>query len=265
MRFESIASGSSGNCIYVGSDNTHLLMDVGISRKRTVEALKGIGLDMNDIDGIFITHEHTDHITGLPVIAKKSQMPIYATKGTIEAIRKMPKFQDIDPERFICVRADQPLTIGNLRVDPMHISHDAADPVGYRVYEGQKKACICTDLGCYTEYTQECLKDSDVILLESNHDINMLQVGSYPYRLKQRILGERGHLSNASSGQLLSKVLNNHLKGIFLGHLSQENNLPELAFETVRVEIMFSDTGYRPEELPICVARRSEPSALVEF
>ena len=93
----------------------------------------------------------------------------------------------------------------------------------------------------------------------------MLQVGNYPYRLKQRILGERGHLSNASSGQLLSKVLNNHLKGIFLGHLSQENNLPELAFETVRVEIMFSDTGYRPEDLPICVAKRSAPSALVEF
>jgi phosphoribosyl 1,2-cyclic phosphodiesterase len=265
MRFESIASGSSGNCIYVGSANTHLLMDVGISRKRTVDALREIELDMRDIDGIFLTHEHTDHITGLPVIAKHSDMPIYATKGTIDAIRKMPKYQDIDPARFISVRADEPVTVGDLTIDPMHISHDAADPVGYRIYEGAKKACICTDLGCYTDYTRECLKNSDVLLLESNHDINMLQVGSYPYRLKQRILGERGHLSNASSGQLLSKVLNNHLKGIFLGHLSQENNLPELAFETVRVEIMFSDSDYRPEELPISVAKRSAPSALIEF
>lgn len=265
MRFESIASGSSGNCIYVGSANTHLLMDVGISRKRTVDALREIDLDMRDIDGIFLTHEHTDHITGLPVIAKHSDMPIYATKGTIDAIRKMPKYQDIDPARFIPVRPDEPVAVGDLTIDPMHISHDAADPVGYRIYEGTKKACICTDLGCYTDYTRECLKDSDILLLESNHDINMLQVGSYPYRLKQRILGERGHLSNASSGQLLSKVLNNHLKGIFLGHLSQENNLPELAFETVRVEIMFSDSDYRPEELPISVAKRSAPSVLIEF
>ena len=265
MRFESIASGSSGNCIYVGSDKTHLLMDVGISRKRTVDALHGIGLDMNDIDGIFITHEHVDHITGLPVIAKHSSMPIFATRATMEAILSMPKFSNIDPGRFVCIRSDEPVTVGDLKVNPMQISHDAAEPVGYRVFEGDKKACICTDLGCYTDYTAKCLQDSDVLLIESNHDINMLQVGSYPYRLKQRILGERGHLSNASSGQLLSRILNDHMKGIFLGHLSQENNLPELAFETVRVEIMFSESGFRPEELPIQVARRSEPSALVEF
>ena len=265
MRFESIASGSSGNCIYVGSANTHILMDVGISRKRTVDALKEIGLDMTDIDGIFLTHEHTDHITGLPVIAKHSQMPIYATRGTIEAIRKMPKFQDIDPGRFICVRSDEPVSIGDLKIDPMHISHDAADPVGYRIYEGQKKACICTDLGCYSDYTVECLKNSDVLLLESNHDVNMLQVGRYPYMLKRRILGDKGHLSNVSSGQLLSRVLNGHMKGIFLGHLSKENNLPELAFETVRVEIMSSDTDYSPEDLPIFVADRKRPSALVEI
>lgn len=265
MRFESIASGSSGNCIYVGSDHTHLLMDVGISKKRTVEALNGIGLGMKDIDGIFITHEHVDHITGLPVIAKNSEMPIYATKGTIDAVLKKSNYCNIDPERFVCVRPDEPVVIGDLKVDPMRISHDAADPVGYRIYEGGKKACVCTDLGCFTDYTAECLKDSDVLLLESNHDVNMLQVGHYPYMLKQRILGDRGHLSNASSGQLLSRVLNDHLKGIFLGHLSKDNNIPELAFETVRVEIMFSESGFRAEELPIQVAKRSEPSPLVEF
>ena len=265
MRFESIASGSSGNCIYVGSDHTHLLMDVGISRKRTVEALRGIGLDMRDIDGIFITHEHVDHITGLPVIAKNSQMPIYATKGTIEAVLRSSKCAGIDPERFVCVSPDRPVTVGDLKINPMRISHDAADPVGYRIYEGNKKACVCTDLGCFTDYTAECLRDSDVLLLESNHDVNMLQVGHYPYRLKQRILGDRGHLSNVSSGRLLSRVLNDHLRAVFLGHLSKENNIPELAFETVRVEIMFSESGYRAEELPIQVAKRSEPSALVEF
>ncbi len=265
MRFESIASGSSGNCIYVGSETTHILVDVGISRKRTVEALKDLDLELRDIDGIFITHEHSDHINGLPMIAKKTDMPIYATSGTIWALKQMPKFKDIDPARFVPVQADGKITVKDLVIDPMKISHDAVQPVGYRIYYGKKKASICTDLGCYTDYTVECLKNSDLLLLESNHDVNMLQVGRYPYPLKKRILGDHGHLSNAMSGQLLSRVLNDHMKGIFLGHLSQENNLPELAFETVRVEILSSDSGYSPEELPIYVADRKRPSAPVEF
>lgn len=265
MRFESIASGSSGNCIYVGSDTTHLLMDVGISRKRTVDALHDLDLDLCDIDGIFITHEHSDHISGLPMIAKKSQMPIYATRGTIEAILRSDKCKEIDPERFVPIRPDEKITVKDMQIDPMRISHDAADPVGYRIYYGRQKACVCTDLGCYTDYTVECLRNSDILLLESNHDVNMLQVGRYPYPLKRRILGDRGHLSNVSSGQLLSRVLNDHMKGIYLGHLSQENNLPELAFETVRVEILTSEADYRPEDLPIRVADRKRPSALLEI
>ena len=265
MRFQSIASGSSGNCIYIGSDTTHLFVDVGISRKRTVQALKDIGLELKDINGIFLTHEHSDHIAGLAMIAKMTDMPIYATQGTIRAIRGSAKCADIPEERFIRVKADEKVSIGDLKVDPMTISHDAAEPVGYRVFYGHRKACVCTDLGCYNEYTAECLKDSDVVLLEANHDVNMLQVGPYPYPLKQRILSNRGHLSNVSSGQLLSGILNDHMKGIFLGHLSKENNLPELAFETVRLEIAASECGYHADELPIRVAGRSVPSPMVEF
>lgn len=265
MRFECIASGSSGNCTYIGSDTTHLLVDVGISRKRTVEALNQLDLSLDDIDGIFLTHEHSDHITGLPMIAKKSSMPIYATRGTIDAILKMPKFAGIDPGRFVPVRADEKITVKDMQIDPMTISHDAAEPVGYRIRYGTKKACVCTDLGCYNDYTVECLKNSDVLLLEANHDVRMLQVGPYPYMLKQRILGTRGHLSNVTSGQLLSKVLNGHMKGIFLGHLSQENNHPDVAYETVRVELMFADNGYSAEELPIQIAKRREPSKMIEF
>ncbi len=265
MRFESIASGSSGNCIYVGSESTHILVDAGISRKRTMDALAQRELSLQDMDGIFITHEHSDHISGLPMIAKKADMPFYATEGTIEAIRKMAKFEGIDPERFIPVRADEKLTIKDLTINPMKISHDAADPVGYRINNGNKKVCVCTDLGCYNDYTVECLKDSDVLLLEANHDVRMLQAGPYPYMLKQRILGNRGHLSNVSSGQLLSRILNDHMKAIYLGHLSHENNHPDVAYETVRVELMFAENDYDADDIPIRVADRKNPSGLLEF
>ena len=228
MRFQTFASGSSGNCSYIGSETTHLLFDVGISRKRTQEALNRIDLDFPDIDGIFITHEHSDHIQGLAMILKKYDIPVYATAGTIAEIRRMEKYRELAEDRFIPVRADEKTVVKDITVNPMTISHDAAEPVGYRVLYGGKKISICTDLGCYTDYTKACLKDSDVLLLEANHDVNMLQVGPYPYPLKQRILSDRGHLSNAASGTLLDSVLNAHMKAIFLGHLSQENNYPSV-------------------------------------
>ncbi len=265
MRFQSFASGSSGNCCYIGTERSHVLVDAGISRKRTAQALKDLDLSLQDLSGLLITHEHSDHISGLPMIMKTTQMPVYATRGTIAAILSGARGSEMDPLRFVEIEADVPFSVGDLTIRPMTISHDAADPVGYRLESGGKKAAVCTDLGCFTDYTAECLKDADVLLLEANHDVNMLQVGPYPYHLKQRILGSRGHLSNAASGKLLTEVLNDHMKGIWLGHLSQENNLPELAFETVRVEILCGDSGYRPEELPIRVARRREPSDVVEF
>ena len=265
MRFQTFASGSSGNCSYIGSDTTHLLFDVGISRKRTQEALNRIGLDFPDIDGIFITHEHADHIQGLAMILKKYDIPVYATAGTVEAILRQEKYRDFARDRFIQVKADEKTIVKDITVNPMTISHDAADPVGYRILYGGQKISICTDLGCYTDYTRACLRDSDILLLEANHDINMLQVGPYPYPLKQRILSDRGHLSNTASGELLDSVLNPHMKAIYLGHLSRENNYPELAFETVRLEINASDDDYEADELPIRVAPRGEASAMVEL
>ena len=265
MRFESIASGSSGNCIYIGSDSAHILVDAGVSRKRTAQALEESGIALKELDAIFITHEHSDHIAGLPVIAGSTDAPIYATQGTIDRLRAMPQMARIDPDRYEVVWADEKVRLKDLKIAPMRISHDAADPVAYRVMCGGQKACVCTDLGCYDDYTAECLKGSDVLLLEANHDVNMLQTGRYPYPLKQRILGRRGHLSNMSSGQLLARVLNDHMKAIFLGHLSKENNLPELAYETVRVELLSLQDMYRPDELPIRVAQRDHNSQLLEW
>lgn len=263
MRLCSIASGSSGNCVYVGSDTTHLLIDVGISGKRTEAGLKELGLKMKEIDGIFITHEHADHINGLGVVARKYGIPIYATKGTIEAIRQSSSVGEIEESLFQTIKPDEKCIIKDLSLYPMHISHDAADPVAYRINHGTQKIGIITDLGCYTDYTVECLKDLDVLYLEANHDVHMLQVGPYPYYLKQRILGERGHLSNEAAGKLLSRLLHDKMQTIVLGHLSKENNLPELAYESVRVEVTMSDTKYNGNDFPVYVAKRSEVSDII--
>lgn len=258
MRLCSIASGSSGNCIYVGSEATHLLVDVGISGKRTESGLRELGLAMGDIDGILVTHEHADHISGLGVIVRKYEIPVYATGGTIKAMRENGSLGVLEPELFHEVREDRKFIIKDLTVNPMQISHDAAQPVGYRISYGAKKVAVCTDLGIYNDYTVECLKGMDALLLEANHDVNMLQVGPYPYYLKKRILGDRGHLSNENSGRLLCRILHDGLKTVFLGHLSKENNLPELAFESVRMEINMGDNPYKAGDFDIRVARRSE-------
>ena len=264
MRLCSIASGSSGNCIYVGSEATHLLVDVGISGKRTESGLQELGLSANEIDGILVTHEHADHISGLGIIARKYGIPIYATAGTIRAIRETGSLGILEEELFHEVQEDRKFTIKDLTVNPMHISHDAAQPVGYRISYGNKKVAVCTDLGAYNDYTVECLKGMDALLLEANHDVNMLQVGPYPYYLKQRILGDRGHLSNENSGRLLCRILHDGLKTVFLGHLSKENNLPELAFESVRMEINMGDNPYKAGDFDIRVAKRGEVTPATE-
>lgn len=265
MRLCSIASGSSGNCVYIGSDATHLLVDVGISGKRTESGLKELGLTGRDIDGILITHEHADHISGLGILARKYEIPIYATAGTIKALKNCSGLGDLDYSLFHEVQEDKKLTLKDLTVNPMRISHDAAHPVGYRISYGSKKVAVCTDLGVYNDYTVECLKGMDALLLEANHDVNMLQVGPYPYYLKQRILGEKGHLSNENSGRLLCRILHDGLQTVLLGHLSKENNLPELAYESVRMEITMGDNPYKAGDFDIRVAKRSEISPVVHI
>lgn len=275
MRICSIASGSSGNCIYVGSDTTHLLVDVGISGKRTQSALKELDLSMRDIDGILITHEHADHIAGLGVLGRKYNVPIYATQGTIKGIRGSSSVGDIPEELFHPVREDEKIVIKDLVCNPMKISHDAAQPVAYRISHGKKKVGIITDLGTYNDYTVESLRGMDVLFLEANHDVNMLQVGPYPYYLKQRILGDKGHLSNERAGQLLCALLHEGLQAVMLGHLSKENNLPELAYEAVRVEVTMACMRRKEKEekspkigssdFPMYVAARGESSPVIHI
>ncbi len=263
MRMCSIASGSSGNCIYVGNDCTHILVDVGISGKRITEGLNGIGIKPEEIDAIMITHEHSDHIQGLGVISRKYGIPIYATAGTIDGIQASKWC--VDETLLHTIKADERFVIKDMTLNPMKISHDAKEPVAYRLSSEGSKCAVVTDLGKYDDYIIGCLQGMDVILAESNHDVRMLEVGPYSYPLKQRILGERGHLSNESSGKMISALLNDNIKHIILGHLSKENNMPELAYETVRLEIEASDTPYSGNDFPISVARRDKPMPPIEF
>lgn len=263
LELYSIASGSSGNCICVGTDNTHVLVDAGISGKRIENGLNCVDLTCNDLDGVLITHEHIDHIAGIGVLARRYGIPMYATGGTIDAILHTKSVGKIDASLFREISPKENFMIGDMTFHPIPISHDAADPVAYRFTNGKQKMAVMTDLGTYDQNIVDELQQLDALLLEANHDIRMLQMGSYPYPLKQRILGGRGHLSNERSGQLLGQLLHDMFGTVMLGHLSKENNYPDLAYETVRLEVTMGDNPYTAEDFPIYVAKRDEPSPVI--
>jgi len=265
MKLLSIASGSSGNSIYVGSNYTNILVDAGISGKRIEEGLRRISMGCSDINAICITHEHSDHIRALGVLSRRYEIPIYATQGTIDAILDDMSLGVIPGSLFHTINANEEFMIGDIRVHPFSIYHDAADPVAYRFSCDGKKIGIATDIGHYDDYIINELTGLNAVLLESNHDIRMLEAGSYPYYLKRRILGDSGHLSNENCGKLICKIINDDMKGIFLGHLSKENNYPELAYEAVRCEISQDPCKYMPDDLNISVARRECPSCYLEI
>ncbi|WP_132281988.1 MBL fold metallo-hydrolase [Natranaerovirga hydrolytica] len=259
MYLSSIASGSSGNCIYVGSEQTNLIIDAGVSGKKIECGLNSIGLKTAEMDGIFVTHEHSDHIKGIGVVARRYGIPIYATQETAQAILNTQSVGKIPEGLIHIINSNEDLHIKDLTIHPYNIPHDAVDPVCYTIMNDQKKVSIATDLGNYNDYIIEKLSDSNILFIEANHDINMLQVGAYPYFLKQRILGEEGHLSNESCGQLIAKLSHSALEHIVLGHLSNENNFEELAFKTVQMEIN-ALCDYNADELNMFVASRKEHS-----
>ena len=261
MRLCSIASGSSGNCIYIGSDNTHVLVDAGISNKRIEMGLNDLGLNARELDGILITHEHSDHIKGLGVLARKYGTPIYSTKETLEEIQDSKSLGEIPEDLMHPITPDVDFMVGK----PFRIDHDAANPVAYRVQNEKRSVAVATDMGHYSQYIIDHLQGLDAILLEANHDVKMLEAGPYPYYLKRRILGDYGHLSNENSGKLLCRILHDKLQAIVLGHLSKENNLPELAYEAVRMEITMGENPYRAEDFRMMVADRSNVSPVINI
>lgn len=264
MELCSIASGSSGNCVMAGNAGCRLLIDAGISGKRIEEGLNACGHKTSEMKGVLVSHEHIDHVAGLGVIARRYGLPIYATEKTKEAILRSRSVGKIDESLFRVIVPDQAFFVGELEVSPLRISHDAADPVAYIVRDKEKSAGVITDLGMYDDYIVEKMKGLNLLLLEANHDVHMLQAGPYPYPLKQRILGERGHLSNELCGQLLAEVLHDGFCAVMLGHLSKENNYPDLAYEAVKLEITMGDCPYCGNDFPVYVASRDRVSKLIE-
>lgn len=275
MQFGTIASGSSGNCLYAGSKDSHLLIDAGISGKRICYGLNAFGVEPPQIDGILVTHEHIDHISGLGVIMRKFGCKVYATEGTINEIIRTKSLGKLPEQCFEVIKPNVKFTVGQIEIEPFRISHDAKDPVSFVLRKDSQQIGMVTDLGYYDDNTVSHLKDSDVLYVEANHDIRMLQVGPYPYYLKQRILGNKGHLCNEMAGKLIKELMNDKLKKVVLGHLSKENNYPDLALETVRQETglftgaQFSlfepETSHIMKAEDITVAPRDSVSDLIEI
>lgn len=263
MRLCSISSGSDGNCIFVGGKDANILVDAGISGKKIEEGLRSIDVDPSGLDGIFVTHEHTDHVAGIGVMARRYHIPIYATVETMYAMLHTKNVGRISEELLHFIEPDKNVYIKDLMISPFSISHDASNPVAYTFECDGHKMGIATDLGTYDQEIVEKLKGAEVLLLEANHDVNMLQVGPYPYMLKQRILGNKGHLSNMLSANLLCELLHKNLKHVILGHLSKENNFPDLAYETVKCEI--ERMGYSCKTNFLSVAKCFENTTVFEI
>lgn len=255
FNFCSLYSGSSGNSLFVESENTKLLVDAGVSSKKIEEALANLEIDPTSIDGILITHEHSDHVQGLGTFAKKFNLPVFVNEKTLDA---MPKQKEKISEKNIKLfNINEKFEIGDLKVKPFSIPHDAANPCGFNIFKDAKKISIATDIGHMTNGILKNLEDSIFIMLESNYDPEVLKYSKYPYQLKTRIAGPDGHLSNELAGKTISYLLNSGLKQAVLGHLSKQSNFPELAYKTVIDEIMC--TKYDENSLKLSVASRDIP------
>ena len=266
LRFCSFASGSTGNCYLLKTENTSLLVDVGIAGKRIIEGLGSCDLKPEQIDGILVTHEHTDHIKSLRMIAKKAvNGKIYTSEGTAYSVsEKMPMLED-----RICV-TDNSFKVGDIEIESFSLSHDAEDPVGFSVQSEGKRVTIITDTGIATKQMLSIAAKSDLLVLEANHEVNILHCSSYPYELKRRILSDHGHLSNDAAAEFIYDVEKLRKNGgderksekqkILLAHLSRENNSPMQAMLTIKnrlfEENMIAGEDYLINALSADVATR---------
>ena len=225
-----LASGSSGNCLLVRAGKTCLLVDAGISCRRIVRAMRELGVEAKDLSGVLVTHEHSDHIAGLATLTKQFRLPVYASRGTgWELCRRIAFVEEL-------IRPVEPgarFQVGELEAESFPTPHDAAQSVGYVLSDGGKRAAVATDLGYVTPEAERAARGADLLVCEANHDVEWLRSGPYPYALKARILGDRGHLSNEAGAELAWAAVEGGARTVVLAHLSHENNTPARALEVV--------------------------------
>lgn len=261
LNFCSLYSGSTGNSLFIETDNCKLLVDAGVSAKKIVDGLSLIDVDVSDINAILVTHEHTDHVQSLGTLSKKFNIPVYANRETWNMMSSQrDKISDNNIKYF---NNNENFEVGDLIVHPFDIPHDAANPCGFNFLHGKEKISIATDLGHMTTRIIDCLESSKFLMLEANYDPEVLKCSKYPYLLKNRIAGPNGHLSNNLAGKTVSHLINSGLKSVILGHLSKENNFPELAYSTVLEELAINN--YSDDIVDLSVASRFEPSKVIKI
>lgn len=232
--FCSLASGSSGNCQYIATETTGILLDAGLSGKYINNSLESIDANIGQIEALFITHEHSDHVKSAGILMRKYGLTLYVTQPTFERIEK--KLGKYSEEKVVLIEKDKDILVGDITVHPFDVSHDAIDCVAYSFIKNDTKVSVVSDLGYVPLDLLSKLIDSNLLMLESNHDVEMLNAGRYPYVLKKRILSKTGHISNETAGETIVRVhgYSHALGHVILGHLSQDNNTPDLAYETVK-------------------------------
>ncbi len=261
LNFCSLYSGSSGNSHLVESENTKILIDSGVSCKKIESALNDININPSSLDAILVTHEHSDHVQSLGTLSRKFDLPVFVNQETLDA---MPVQKDKISEKNIKLfKNSDKFEIGDLKINPFSIPHDAANPCGFSIYKDDKKISIATDIGEMTNEVLKNLEESLFVLLEANYDPEILKASPYPFSLKKRIAGRLGHLPNETAGKTISHLLKSGLKSALLGHLSKESNFPELAYQTVVDELISSN--YNENSLSLGVASRNVHSKIIEI
>ncbi|MBM7645504.1 phosphoribosyl 1,2-cyclic phosphodiesterase [Scopulibacillus daqui] len=235
LKYSVLASGSTGNAIYIETEQKKLLIDCGLSGRKMTHLFNKIGKDPQDLDAILVTHEHSDHIKGLGVFARRYKTPIYANAKTWQAMSSI--IGDISVDQKFTFETGTTKAFGDIEAESFGVSHDAADPMFFVFHAGGKKLTLLTDLGYVSDRIKGIIKHSNAYIIESNHDIQMLMMGRYPWNIKRRILGDSGHISNEDAGLALSEVVGNETKSIYLAHLSKDNNMKELARMSVQQKL----------------------------
>ena len=257
-------SSSSGNMYLIETAEANVLVDIGVTYKKVNETLTSLSKSVNDIDAILITHEHSDHIKGLNLFIKNNpSTPVYASKGTCEYIISNLKKANISSDSVTDLSLTENLYIKDLKIEHFSTSHDAVDPVGYKISNLDKSITIATDLGIMTNSVFAYLENSSLPVIESNYDKNMLYAGRYPFDIKRRIAGPYGHLSNEDSGQVILKLAQNGTRDFLLSHMSEHNNIPELAKETILSTLTLA--GFDTNEFNINIASKDFSSEVYKL